>query len=259
MPPIIQDYMSPSNTNGDLPSPDTILFDDSRTPRPFNFTAGKKYLLRIANIGGLACGQFHIQGTKLSVVEADGVQMKPKDADTIVVCAGQTYGVVVQGKLNPIGGSNWIVKMSTDMLTGNVPSEVQRTIIGSIFYTLFQTFITVITDIITINWVPAGTLDDFTLQPSDGQKLLSPVDNKIELATNQTYFQNIGTRIGIGAQPCPFVLHRLDNWERCDGSSNVRARSESLDSEVRPGRADSLPEYTPLPSSYAPSRRYSNL
>lgn len=201
MPLIIQDYMSPSNTNGDLPSPDTILFDDSRTPRPFNFTAGKKYLLRIANIGGLACGQFHIQGTKLSVVEADGVQMKPKDADTIVVCAGQTYGVVFQGKLNPIGGSNWIVKMSTDMLTGNIPSEAQRIIIGSIFYTLFQTFITTITDIITLNWVPAGTLDDFTLQPSDGQKLLSPVDNKIELATNQTYFQNIGTRIGIGAQP----------------------------------------------------------
>jgi iron transport multicopper oxidase len=66
--------------------------------------AGKKYLIRIANIGGLACGQFHIQGYKLKVVEMDGVQIQPKDADTIVLCAGQTYGVVVQGKSNPTGG-----------------------------------------------------------------------------------------------------------------------------------------------------------
>jgi iron transport multicopper oxidase len=186
---------------GDLPSPDTILFDDTRTPYKFNFAAGKKYLLRIANIGGLACGQFHIQGHTLSVVEADGVQMKPKDADTIVICAGQTYGVVVKGKSNPLGSANYIVKMTTDMLTGNIPSESQRTIIGSIIYSILGSLLNLITDILTLNWAPAGQLDDFSLQPLDGQKLLSPVDNKIEMATNQTYFANIGTRTGIGSQP----------------------------------------------------------
>jgi iron transport multicopper oxidase len=112
MPDIIKDYMSPSNTNGDLPSPDTILVNDTRSAPQFNFVAGKKYLIRISNIGGLACGQFHIQGYTLNVVEMDGVQIQPKSADTIVLCAGQTYGVVVQGKTNPMGGANYIVKVS---------------------------------------------------------------------------------------------------------------------------------------------------
>jgi iron transport multicopper oxidase len=111
MPDIIKDYMSPSNTNGDLPSPDTILVNDTRSAPQFRFAAGKKYLIRISNIGGLACGQFHIQGYTLRVVEIDGVQIQPKDADTIVLCAGQTSGVVVQGKTNPMGGANYIVKV----------------------------------------------------------------------------------------------------------------------------------------------------
>jgi iron transport multicopper oxidase len=201
MPDIIKDYMSPSNTNGDLPSPDTILVNDTRAAPQFKFAAGKRYLIRIVNTGGLACGQFHIQGYTLSVVEMDGVQTQPKDADTIVICAGQSYGVIVQGKTNPLGGANYIVKMTTDMLTGNIPSEEQRTVIGKLVYSLLGSILDLITDVLTLNWTPAGTLDDFSMQPLDGQKLLSPVDNKIELATNQTYFPNIGTRIGLGSQP----------------------------------------------------------
>jgi iron transport multicopper oxidase len=201
MPEIIKDYMSPSNTNGDLPSPDTILVNDTRTAPQFKFAAGKKYLIRVVNIGGLACGQFHIQDHTLQVVEMDGVQTQPKDADTIVVCAGQSYGVVVQGKILPLGGAHYIVKMATDMLTGNFPSEGQRTVIGKLVYTLLGSLLDIITDILTIDWTPAGQLDDFSLQPLDGQKLLFPVDNKIELATNQTYFPNIGTRTGLGPQP----------------------------------------------------------
>ncbi|KAH3914241.1 hypothetical protein HBH56_100670 [Parastagonospora nodorum] len=201
MPDIIKDYMSPSNTNGDLPSPDTILVNDTRSAPQFKFGAGKKYLIRISNIGGLACGQFHIQGYTLKVVEMDGVQIQPSNADTIVLCAGQTIGVVVQGKTNPMGGANYIVKMTTDMLTGNIPSESARTVIGKLIYNLLGSIIDFITDILTFNWQPASTFDDFSAKPLDGQKLLSPVDNKIELATNQTYFSGIGTRIGMGAQP----------------------------------------------------------
>lgn len=202
--------MSPDNLNGDLPSPDTILFNDARDPYKFSFKAGKKYLLRIVNTGGLACGQFHIQGHKLSVVEVDGVQTKPKDADTIVICAGQSYGLVVQGKSNLLDGANYIVKMTTDMLTGNIPSESQRTIIGDVLYSLLGSILNLITDILTLNWVPTGTLDDFSLQPLDGQKLLSPVDNNIELATNQMYLLNIATRTGLGPQP--WVPAKVPSW-----------------------------------------------
>jgi iron transport multicopper oxidase len=200
-PSIIKNYMSPNNQNGDLPSPDTFLFNDAKSPFKFQFSANKKYLLRIVNVGSLACGQFHIQGHTLKVVEVDGVQVQSKDADTIVICAGQSYGVVVQGEANPLGGANYIVKMMTDMLTSAPPPQEQITIVGQVVYNLLGSLLTLITDVLSLSWVPAATFDDFTLQPLDGQKLLTPVDNKIELATNQTFYSGIGTRTAVGQQP----------------------------------------------------------
>lgn len=204
MPDIIKDYLSPSNTNGDLPSPDSILFDDKNQGPNIQIAPGKRYLLRIVNIGGLACGQFHIEGYKLNVVEADGVQVQSSQTDTIVICAGQSYGVVVVGKNASLGNSanaNYIVKLSTDMLTDAVPSANQITIIGNIVQSLIGNLLSLVSNILTVSWVPAGTLDDFNLKPLDGQRLLTPVDNKIELSTNQTFFPGIGTRTGLGPQP----------------------------------------------------------
>jgi iron transport multicopper oxidase len=201
--------MSPSNTNGDFPSPDTFLFNDQRSSFDFKFAKGKKYLLRIVNTAAVACGQFHIEGYKLSVVEADGVQMQPKDTDTIVICAGQSYAVVVQGQNSPSGGANWIAQMTTDMLTRPAPSVQSRTVIGKLVYlvsgllSLVTNLLNNIVNILGLGWSPspATTLDDFTLKPRDGQRLLSPVDNKIDLITNQTYFDGIGTRTPLNAQP----------------------------------------------------------
>jgi iron transport multicopper oxidase len=204
MPDIVSDYLSPSNTNGDLPSPDSILFDDKKGTPNITISPGKQYLLRIVNIGGLACGQFHIQGYKLNIVEVDGVQVQPQQADTIVICAGQSYGVVVAGRAASAGNANFIVKLSTDMLTGAIPPASQITIIGNVINSvtsLLSGLLGAITDILTTNWVAAATFDDFNLKPLDGQKLLSPVDNKIELQTNQTYFSGIGTRTGLGPMP----------------------------------------------------------
>lgn len=204
MPGIIDDYLSPSNTNGDLPSPDSILFDDKKQAQDIEIAANKRYLIRIVNIGGLACGQFHIEGYKLNVVEVDGVQVQSTKTDTIVVCAGQSYGVIVEGKsfsLLSSANANYIVKLSTDMLTGPIPPVEQITIIGKIVQSLISGILSIIMNILTFNWLPSNTFDDFNLKPLDGQKLFSPVDNKIELQTNQTYYPNIGTRIGLGPQP----------------------------------------------------------
>lgn len=203
-PDIINDYLSTSNTNGDLPSPDSILFDDKKQAQNIQIAAGKRYLLRIVNIGGLACGRFHIEGYKLNVVEVDGVQVQSTQADTIVICAGQSYGVVVEGKASSLGSSanaNYIVQLTTDMLIGNIPPASQITIIGNIVQSLLGSLLSIITNLLSLNWVPAATFDDFNLKPLDGQRLLSPVDNKIELSTNQTYFSGIGTRTGLGPNP----------------------------------------------------------
>ncbi|RMZ68321.1 Conidial Pigment Biosynthesis brown1 [Pyrenophora seminiperda CCB06] len=208
MPEMIEDYMSPDNTQGLFDSPDSLLFNDTNKPFDLNLVKGKKYLLRIVNTAAVACAQFHIEGYKLTVVESDGVQTVPRDADTIILCAGQSYGVIVTGKTNPTGAANWIAQMQTDMLTRPAPPLAARTIIGKLVYSLTDIISSIVGDLIdnivdslSPSWTPSSVLDDMTLQPLDGQKLLSPVDNHIELTTNQTYFNGIGTRTPLNADP----------------------------------------------------------
>ncbi|KAG9187155.1 hypothetical protein G6011_05026 [Alternaria panax] len=210
MPEMIEEYMSPANTNANFDSPDSFLFDDTNKPFDLKIAKGKRYLLRIVNTAAVACARFHIEGYKLSVVEIDGVQTQPRDADTIIICAGQSYGVVVQGKKDPKGSANWIAQLETDMLTKPAPSKQSRTIIGELTYSIFDEINDILNDIgdeiddlLNDDWTPppATILDDFTVKPLDGQRLLGPVDNKIEFTTNQTYFEGVGTRTPLNAQP----------------------------------------------------------
>jgi iron transport multicopper oxidase len=215
MPEMIEAYMSPDNKNADFESPDSFLFNDSNKPLNLKFAKGKRYLLRVVNTGAVACAQFHIDGYKLNVVEIDGVQMQPRDADAILICAGSSYGVVVQGKKDPKGASNWIAQMKTDMLTNPAPSEESRIITGELCYSANDDYDEIMDEISDeIDEMlndemfnddgtppPVAILDDFTMKPLDGQELLSPVDNNIEFTTNQTYFDGIGTRTPLNAQP----------------------------------------------------------
>ena len=76
--------MSTSNTLGNFPSPDTVLFNDMKQPTDIKIAPGKRYLIRIVNVGSVACNQFHIEGYTLNVVETDGVQVQSTPADTIL-------------------------------------------------------------------------------------------------------------------------------------------------------------------------------
>lgn len=206
MPDILTDYMSSSNTNGRFPSPDTVLFNDTNTPFDLTFKPGKKYLLRIVNTGAVACGQFSLQNYTMTVVEADGVPMQPQNADSIVICAGQSYGVTVQGKMSPVEKTKYLIELSTDMLTDAAPSESSRRIIGQLssnFDTLFDDLLGGIGATVPESPAlpPPGPLNDFLLKPLDNQALLGPATRKIDLVTNQTFFQGIGTRTGLGVHP----------------------------------------------------------
>lgn len=206
MPDILTEYMAPTNLNGRFPSPDTVLFNDTNTPFDLKFRPGKRYLLRIVNTGAVACGQFSIANYTMSVVEADGVQTKPRDASMITICAGQSYSVIVRGKVKPISNANYLVEMTTNMLTEGAPSVKSRTILGDLVYDLgdlLDDLLGGIAATVPKNPIsaPAGPLNDFLLEPADGEKLLTPATNKIDLYTNQTYFEGIGTRTGLGPHP----------------------------------------------------------
>ncbi|KAI4605821.1 hypothetical protein J4E83_010484 [Alternaria metachromatica] len=212
MPEMIEAYMSPDNTNANFDSPDSFLFNDQAKPFDLKIAKNKRYLLRIVNTAAVACARFHIANYTLSVVEIDGVQTQPQEAETIIICAGQSYGVVVQGKKDPKGSSNWIAQMMTDMLTNGAPSAEERTVIGEVVYDdIFGEIDDIIDSIsdeidgilLDDEWTPPPQtiLNDFTMKPLDGQRLMGPVDNHIEFTTNQTYFEGVGTRTPLNAQP----------------------------------------------------------
>ncbi|KAJ4299020.1 hypothetical protein N0V90_004264 [Kalmusia sp. IMI 367209] len=226
---IVHDYLSPNNTDGSLPTPDAFLLNDSRKPPKFRLKRNKRYLVRIVSFAGLVCGQFHIANHTLTVVAVDGEPVHPAVTDTIAICAGQSYDVIVVGNSDYGAGANYILKMATDMLTGPIPSDETRALIGDIaledsdtattsltpsgipsgiptnvtgnFGGYNSTGVSFVPSLLNFNWTAEGILDDATLVALDDEPLFKNVTKRINLRTNQVYYEGIGTRTAIGIQP----------------------------------------------------------
>ncbi|KAJ1724096.1 hypothetical protein LPJ53_001617 [Coemansia erecta] len=67
--------------------------NDSTT---INFTPGKRYRIRVINMGTTEWWKFRIPGHKLYVIEADGIYSEPLEVDGLDMGPGQRYSVVVQ-------------------------------------------------------------------------------------------------------------------------------------------------------------------
>ncbi|KAF2438184.1 multicopper oxidase [Karstenula rhodostoma CBS 690.94] len=208
---MVHDYLSPNNTNGFLPTPDSFLLNDGRAPPRFTLKRGERYLVRIVSFAGLVCGQFHIADHTLTVVAIDGVPVHPAVTDTIGICAGQSYDFIVVGNQYE-RAANYILKMTTDMLTGTIPSNQMRALIGSISLEDNASFssknrphdyegVSHVRSHLRSNWTAQGMLDDAILLPLDNEPLFKNVTHRINFRTNQVYYEGIGTRIGIGMQP----------------------------------------------------------
>ncbi|KAL5408778.1 hypothetical protein PMIN03_006319 [Paraphaeosphaeria minitans] len=208
---MVHDYLSPNNTNASLPTPNSFLLNDSRAPPRFRLKRNRRYLVRIVSFAGLVCGQFHIADHTLTVVAIDGEPVHPAVTDTMTICAGQSYDFIVVGNEFE-QAANYILKMTTDMLTGAIPSDQTRALIGDIalegspgipadigsYDSKGGSHVPTILD---INWTAKGILDDATLVPLDNEPLFKNVTRRIDFRTNQVYYEGIGSRISIGIQP----------------------------------------------------------
>jgi iron transport multicopper oxidase len=183
--------MHVDNTDGSLPIPDSFLFNETNKPTQFHFEPRKRYMLRIVNMSALTCSVFHIKNHTLTVVGVDGQHTHPKVAQTISLCAGQRYDVIVVGNSSP-SGVQYIAEMTTEMLTSPPPPNATYSVVGGMTFR---------NDTQSASNTPPGILDDFTLKPLDHLPLLANVTKRINWRTNQTYYEGLGTRISIGAQP----------------------------------------------------------
>lgn len=70
------------------------------------FQAGKKYRLRIINVGTEAWFHFSIDGHKLKVIQTDFVPIVPYVTDSVRVNMGQRYDVIIEANAKP--GDYWL-------------------------------------------------------------------------------------------------------------------------------------------------------
>lgn len=64
------------------------------------FTPGEKVRLRIINASAMTTFNFRIPGLRLSVVQADGLSVRPVAVDEIQIAVAETYDVIVEPKGN---------------------------------------------------------------------------------------------------------------------------------------------------------------
>ncbi|KAE8876311.1 hypothetical protein PF005_g29725 [Phytophthora fragariae] len=70
----------------------------------FGFVPGRKYLLRLINVGAMVTFEFSIDGHEFQVMAADGAAVAPtKLLYSIVVNVGQRYDIIVQAKKDTRG------------------------------------------------------------------------------------------------------------------------------------------------------------
>ncbi|CUA69327.1 laccase, multicopper oxidase, benzenediol:oxygen oxidorectuctase [Rhizoctonia solani] len=79
---------------------------------------GKRYRLRIINASAIASFRFSVQGHKCTIIEADGILVKPIEVDAFDILAGQRYSCILKADQDP--DSYWINAPITNVLNTNV-------------------------------------------------------------------------------------------------------------------------------------------
>jgi iron transport multicopper oxidase len=58
-------------------------------------TPGSTYRFHVVNIGAFAFFHLWIEGHKMTVIEVDGIDVKPYDTEAVDIAVGQRYSVLV--------------------------------------------------------------------------------------------------------------------------------------------------------------------
>ncbi|CAM0138846.1 unnamed protein product [Umbelopsis sp. WA50703] len=84
----------------DVPDGRTCVRNDTNI-ETLDFTPGKRYRLRILNTGTFANTIFSIDNHTMTIIEADGTDLKKYTVDRLTVHVGQRYSVIVEAKQQP--------------------------------------------------------------------------------------------------------------------------------------------------------------
>ncbi|KAK3917446.1 L-ascorbate oxidase [Frankliniella fusca] len=90
----------------------------------FEISPGKRYRFRIINAGSLSCPiQIQFESHTMIVIAADGLDIEPQSANSLVTISGERWDVVITGKKRPTAGAYWIYVRTVGFCTNQGFSE----------------------------------------------------------------------------------------------------------------------------------------
>ncbi|KAJ2724455.1 ferroxidase fet3 [Coemansia sp. Benny D115] len=144
-----------------------------------NFEPGKTYRLRLLNMGSTSMVRFGIEGHRMYVIEADGVETEPKEVPSVMLGVAQRVSVLVKARPRAERNFRYHFDVFSDVfpvLDGYNP----RKYAGSVVYGNY------------LEYAPATKilweeLDDVNLVPLEEQPLLKPdVVHDVVISTERT-------------------------------------------------------------------------
>jgi iron transport multicopper oxidase len=176
MPELLLSYLSPENSDGIEPAPNTTILNDSPGPLKLSVTPGKTYRVRIINVSNMASNQIWIQDHNFTVIAVDGVNVQAAtNVQSLYIATAQRVDILFTAK-KTTNQNYFFISMLDEGMYGDPTTIDVPNAFGYLVYNpalpLPETFVP--------EYVPF--LDDTTLVPYDLQPILAPVTNTIHLS-----------------------------------------------------------------------------
>ncbi|KAJ2557300.1 ferroxidase fet3 [Coemansia sp. RSA 1933] len=164
--------------------------------KPIHFEPGKKYRIRVVNMGTTEWFKFSLPGHKMQIIEVEGERTVPYDVPGVDVGPGQRYSMLVEA--NETDDFNYIYNATlyADFIA-KAPGQNPRYYIGAVEYKQNATVkIPAVTDDADID-----STKDINLTPYDMEPLFGPVTKNFTFTfTTKVLSDNI-THAMLGNHP----------------------------------------------------------
>ncbi|QLL31818.1 hypothetical protein HG536_0B06860 [Torulaspora globosa] len=170
---VTQEFMSRYNPTGAEPIPQNLLFNNTLNAT-LDFEPGKTYLMRFINSGLFVSQYVALEEHELTIVEVDGVYVKPNVTDLLYIATGQRMSVLVKAKEHDPGRNFALMQMMDEVMLDVVPPELVRNRTHQISYNRnYEAAESFIIDDFD------SAAEEFYLAPLDDIKLLDHYDTQI--------------------------------------------------------------------------------
>lgn len=197
-PQLMKQFLSRYNPTGAEPVPQNSLFNDTKNST-WDVQPNLTYFLRVVNVGMFVSQYLHLEGHEFTIVEVDGVLVKPTTTQSLYLSVAQRYGVLVRTKPTATENFRFINVLDEEMLD-YLPEDLELVSTNYVRYTEFRPLpereIRSFAEVVEALEV----VDDFVLEPLEEEPLLPEPDHSITLnftmdnlgdGVNYAFFNNL--------------------------------------------------------------------